>query len=108
MVLDFETSIGTEMEAELLLGRDLNFDKARALALSGDAAGAAAEIRKQTGSSAQFGKLNVIQQEALAKAAGMTADELANSLRQEEQLNKLGANTKKQIQDRVKELKALP
>lgn len=105
-LLNFETSIGTEMEAELLLGRDLNFDKARALALSGDAAGAAAEIRKQTGSSAQFGKLNVIQQEALAKAAGMTADELANSLRQEEQLNKLGANTKKQIQDRVKELKA--
>tara|TARA_B110000208_G_scaffold73636_1_gene94818 strand:- start:15872 stop:18229 length:2358 start_codon:yes stop_codon:yes gene_type:complete len=105
-MLDFESSIGKEMEAEVLLGRDLNFDKARALALSGDAAGAAAEIRKQTGSLADFQKLNVIQQEALATAAGMTSDELANSLLTEENMSKLGANTRKEIQERVKLLKS--
>ena len=105
-MLDFESSLANEMEAEVLLGRDLNLDRARALALQGDAAGAAAEIRKQVGSLADFQNLNVIQQEALAKAAGMTADELANSLMAEENLSKLGSQTRKQIEERVKQLKA--
>lgn len=105
-LLDFESSIQNEMEAEVLLGRDLNLDRARALALSGDAAGAAAEMRKQVGSLNDFQNLSVIQQNALAKAVGMTSDELANSLRQEENLQSLGANTRKQIEERVKQLKA--
>ena len=59
----------------------------------------------QIGSAAEFSQMNVLQQEALAKAVGMTADELANSLVQQENLNKLGSNTKKQIQEQVKLLK---
>ena len=34
-ILDFETSIEKQMEASVLLGRQLNLDKARQLALSG-------------------------------------------------------------------------
>lgn len=88
-LLDFESSISSELEAELLTGRDLNFERARSLALQGKSAEAAAEIRKQVGSLADFQRLNVIQQESIAKAAGMTADELANSLVKEQQLNTL-------------------
>jgi len=85
-LLDFESSIAGELEAELLTGKDLNFERARQLALQGKSVEAAIEIRKQVGSAAEFGKMNVIQQEALAKAAGMTVDQLSDSLRKEEQL----------------------
>ncbi len=104
-LLDFESSIGKEMEAELLLGRDLNFDRARSLALQGDHAGAAAEIAKQVGTIEDFTNLTVIQQQALADAAGMTTDELANSLTQTANLNKLGGKQKKELQDQVKLLR---
>jgi hypothetical protein len=90
-LLDFESSISSELEAELLTGKDLNLEKARLLALNGDTAAAAAEIAKQVGSSVDFGKMNVIQQEAIAKAAGLTRDELAQSLIERESLAKLSA-----------------
>jgi uncharacterized membrane protein len=90
-LLDFESSIESELSAELLTGKDLNLERARGLALNGDAAAAAAEIAAQVGSAADFGKMNVIQQEAIAKAVGMQRDELAQSLIDKESLAKLGA-----------------
>jgi hypothetical protein len=90
-LLDFESSIENELSAELITGRDLNLERARGLALNGDAAAAAAEIASQVGSAADFGKMNVIQQEAIAKAIGMQRDELAQSLIDKEALAKLGA-----------------
>jgi hypothetical protein len=79
-LLQFESSIESELSAELLTGKELNFEKARQLALEGKTAEAAAEVARQVGSSKDFTKMNVIQQEALAKAAGMERDELAQSL----------------------------
>ena len=79
-LLNFEESIESELSAELLTGKNLNFERARALALNGQTADAAAEIAKQVGTSADFTKMNVIQQEAIAKSVGMTRDELAQSL----------------------------
>jgi hypothetical protein len=90
-LLDFESSIENELSAELLTGKDLNLERARGLALNGDSAAAAAEIAAQVGSAADFGKMNVIQQEAIAKAVGMQRDELAQSLIDKESLAKLGA-----------------
>ena len=101
-LLDFESSISAELEAELLTGKDLNFERARSLALQGKSAEAAAEVRKQVGSYTEFQKMNVIQQEAIAKAAGMTSDELANSLRKEETLAKLAKEKGITIADAVK------
>jgi hypothetical protein len=105
-LLNFEESIENELSAELLTGKSLNLERARGLALQGDSAGAAEEMLRQVGSAADFAKMNVIQQEALAKSVGMTSDELANSLVQQENLNALGEQTKQQIQERVEELKA--
>ena len=104
-LLDFESSISKEMEAEMLIGRDLNLDRARALALQGDAAGAAAAIAEEVGTIEDFNNINVIQQQALAEAAGMTADELANSLTQTKNLNSLGDKQKKALEDQVKTLR---
>jgi hypothetical protein len=105
-LLDFESSIANEVEAELLTGKQLNLEQARYLALTGDVAGAAVEVRKQVGSAAEFTKLNRIQQESLAAAVGLTADELANSLREQEVLNALGAENINQLaeQGRLNEL----
>lgn len=105
-LLDFESSIENELSAELLTGKSLNLERARGLALSGDAAGAAAEMAKQVGSAADFTKMNVIQQEALAKSVGMSADELSNSLVTQENLAKLGSETKKQLEEKAEALRA--
>ena len=79
-LLNFEDSIAAEMEAELLTGKQLNLEEARALALKGDNVGAAKLIAEQVGGAAEFMSMNVIQQEALARAAGMSTDEMSNML----------------------------
>ena len=103
-LLNFEESIENELSAELLINRDLNLERARLLALNGKSAEAAAELANQMGGSAEFSKLNVIQQEQLAKALGMSADELANSMIYQEQLSSLGATQQQQIKDQIAEL----
>jgi len=105
-LLQFESSIENELSAELLLGKDLNFERARLLALNGDIAGATALIAEQVGTSAEWSKMNVIQQEAIAKAAGLTRDELAQSIIDREVLNKLGVKDAKNAQDAYNKLKA--
>ena len=89
-LMNFEQSISNELEAELLLGKNLNLEKARTAALNNDLATVAEEIAKQAGSSAEFTAMNRIQQEALAKAVGMTKEDLAKSLQSKEILAKLG------------------
>ena len=105
-LLNFESSIEAELSAELLTGRNLNLEQARLLALNGKTADAAAEIAKQVGTAANFGNMNVIQQEAIAKAAGMSRKELADSLIDKESLAKLGVKDAKSAQDAYNQLKA--
>jgi len=89
-LLQFESSIEAELEAELLLGKNINLEKARQAALNNDLATVAEEIAKQAGSAAEFTKMNVIQQEALAKAVGMNREDLAKSLIEREALAAAG------------------
>lgn len=79
-LLDFESSISNELEAELLLGKNINLERARLAALTGDYETLTKEINKNVGDFSDFSKLNVLQQEALAKSVGMTADALADQL----------------------------
>ena len=85
-ILQFESSIEDELSAELLIGKELNLERARFAALNNDVATVAQEIASQMGSAAEFGKMNRIQQEALAKAVGMNREELAQTLYVQEQL----------------------
>jgi len=89
--LDFESSISKEFEAQLLTGKEINLAKAREMFLNNDLAGAAAEINKQVGSTADFMKMNRIQQEAFAGAMGMSRDQMGDMLKKQEMLSKLGA-----------------
>lgn len=91
-LLDFEQSITNELEAELLTGKDLNLERARGLALNNDFEGVAREINNQLDSAADFGKMNRIQQEAMAKAVGMTADQLGTMLIEQEAIKAVGGD----------------
>ena len=82
-LLDFETSIANTMQASLLIGRQLNFDRARGLALEGNTLGAVQDITKQLGGVAEFQKLNVLQRRGLAEALGVGEDELSALIRGE-------------------------
>jgi len=90
-LMDFESSITAELEAEMLLGKDINLEKARQFALTNNLAGVAEEVAKITGTAADFSKMGRIEQEALAKAVGMSKEDLAKSLQDKEILAKLGA-----------------
>ncbi len=85
-LMNFEESIKSELEAELLLGKNINLEKARQAALNNDLSTLASEIAEQAGTAAEFGEMNRIQQEAIAKAVGMGRDELAQTLYVQEQL----------------------
>ena len=87
-LLDFESSITSELEAELLLGRDINLERARAAALTGDQLTLQNELAREMGSFEDFAKMNVIQQEALASALGMSTDAIADMLFEQETMNK--------------------
>ena len=79
-MLNLEDSIAAEMEAELLSGKDLNLEKARTAALNGDDVTLMQEVAKNVGTSADFAKMNRLEQESTAKAFSMSREELAQML----------------------------
>lgn len=100
--LDFESSISKEFEAQLLTGKEINLAKAREMFLNNDLAGAAAEINRQVGSTADFMKMNRIQQEAFAGAMGMSRDQMGDMLKKQEMLSKLGAKDTDNAREQLK------
>ena len=83
-LLNFEQSIEAELTAELLTGKQINLEKARQLALDNDLAGLAEEIKDNTALTEAFATGNRIQQQALADTLGMSRDELAGMVYQQE------------------------
>ena len=97
-LLDFESSIQAEMEAELLTGKQLNLEKARQAALNNDLKTVAEEIAKNAGSAADFANMNRLQQEAMAKAVGMSREEMSAMLYEQEALKSMGRELNDQEQ----------
>lgn len=94
-ILDIETSIQAEMEARALTGKNINLDTARYYALTNNVAGLQEELLRNIGSSAEFSKMNRIQQQALATAFGMQIDDVAKLLIAQEKLVELGIDQTK-------------
>lgn len=89
-LLNFESSIGAELEAELITGRQLNFERARAAALTGDQVTLMEEMAAQAGSLAEYQNMNVIAQQSLAQAFGMSREEMSEMLLKQEAITKYG------------------
>ncbi len=90
-LLDFESSIAKEVEASVLIGKQLNFQKARELALNNDIAGATKAVVDQLGSEEEFNKLNAIQRKSLADSIGVSVAEMSKLVGQSDKLSLSGA-----------------
>ena len=82
-LLDFETSLTKQFEAQVLTGKNLNLERARQLSLEGDIAGLTTEIQKTVGSLGEIQSMNVIERRAIAEAIGLSADDLLKVARGE-------------------------
>ena len=89
-LLNWESSIESELKAELITGKQINLERARAAALVGDQVTLTEEIAKNIGTSVEFTKMNRIAQKSLAESVGLTTDELAESLRKREEAIRSG------------------
>ena len=87
-LLDFESSIGSQLKAELLTDQQLNLERARAYALQGNQVGVAKELTAQGMNFNKFSRLNVIQQNAFAEALGLSSDQLTDQLLKQEAIGK--------------------
>ena len=87
-VLSFQDSLNSEIEASILLGRDVNLQKARELALAADEF--AVELTNQLGSQAEYEKMNVLQRQSLAKALGINVEQMAKMVNNQEKVRNLG------------------
>ena len=92
-LLDFESSIESQMEASVLLGRQLNLDRARQLAFLDDQEGMMQEVLRAVGGEVEFSKLLSTQRRALAKAVGTDVETLSRLVRQRETGGQMEATT---------------
>jgi len=86
-LLNFETSIENELQAELLTGEQLNLERARAAALIGDQKTVMSELASQNMDFNRFSNMNVIAQNKFADALGLTSDELSDQLLKTQYMN---------------------
>ena len=98
-LLDFEQSITKEVEASVLIGRQLNFQKARELALNNDIEGAISNVVNQLGSEAEFNRLNAIQRKAIADSIGVSVADMAKMVANQEKSDMLAGETAKSFAD---------
>jgi len=94
-LLNFESSIASELKASALLGQNINFNYARQLFFNKNIIAANKEILRLT-KQVNFNQLDPIKQKAFADAAGKSVGELQDMLQQEKniQLIKNGTNEK--------------
>lgn len=99
-LLDFNTSINDEMEASVLLGRDINFQRARELAFRKNVIDANREILR-IAQSMDFDAMDPFQAESFAKASGKTVAELQDMIQAEKEIQHIRlfgtAEQKKQL-----------
>lgn len=88
-LLDFQSSINDEMEASVLFGRDINLQKARELAYSGDLKGLAREQARLLQVAGDVSKMDYFQRMGIAKALGMSVEEMDKMNAKQQELNKL-------------------
>jgi len=104
-LLDIENSIAAEFEAEVISGRQLNLEQARYAALTNDIAKVGEELGKQGYDLQAFTEATVIEQEAMAKAIGLSRDELGASLMEQQAIKNIGAANAEELKKQYLEVK---
>jgi len=88
-LLNFESSIQAQLEAELLTGKEINLNAARYYALTNQTEKLTDEIAKNIGDYDTYSKMTRITQESYAKSLGMSRDDMAEMLFQQKAMNAL-------------------
>ncbi len=94
-LIDFESSITKQFEAQVLTGKMINTERARQLALDGDIAGLTTEIQSIVGGVGDIQSLNVIQRKSVAEAIGISVADLLRISRGEQ------AQQQETVQDKL-------
>lgn len=88
-LLDFQGNIGDELVAATFVGGQFNLTQARSLAAAGKTVEAQREVLKQLERGGKFRDKDYFTQQQLAKAAGMSVEEINKQLNAQEKLNSL-------------------
>ena len=75
-LIDFEQSITSEFEAQVITGKQLNLERARELALQGDMAGLSKELQSTVGGLGDIQTMNVVEKRAISAAIGVSVADL--------------------------------
>ena len=94
-LLDFQGNIGDELVAATFVGGQFNLTQARSLAAAGKTVEAQKEILRQLQRGGDFRKKDYFTQQQLAKAAGMSVEEINKQLNAQEKLNSLSSDQRK-------------
>jgi hypothetical protein len=86
-LLDFESSINSELELGAMLGKNINFNRARALAFEGKIGAAVKEQLNQLGGIDAFNKMDPITRKKAAEALGVSVAELQKMASNMDKLN---------------------
>ena len=89
-LLDFESSITKELELGAMLGKNINLDKARQLAMEGDLDGMMKETLKSLGGIDAFNKMDYFQKKATADLLGVSVAEMQKMATNSEKAGKMG------------------
>ena len=98
-LLDFESSITNELTASAMLGKSINFNKARELAAQGNIVGAQQSVLDTLEKTVDLNNVNKFQLDAIAKASGMPVAEIQKQLNLRKQFGKLDADQMKAAEE---------
>ena len=101
-LLDFESGIEDELLAATFVGCQFNLSTARGLAYAGKTVEAQEEILNQLNQGIGFKNQDIFAQKALAKAAGMSIEDINKQLTMKEKLAHLSGEDKKNAEEAVK------
>ena len=89
-LLDFESSITKELELGAMLGKNINLDKARQLAMENDLEGMMKETLKSLGGIEAFNNMDYFQKKATADLLGVSVAEMQKMATNTEKAGKMG------------------
>jgi len=89
-LVDFQSSIASEMQAEVILGKQINLERARLAAFTNDQLTLTQEIKKNLPTLEEYTRLNKIQRESLAGFMGLNKEQLADIVTRTELEKKFG------------------
>jgi hypothetical protein len=89
-LLDFETSINSEMELGAMMGKQLNLDRARGLAYEGNMTGAVKATLDELGGIEAFNKMDIFQKRKAAELLGLSVDEFQKMAANSDKISESG------------------